>query len=109
MFPLSCGPVLNWFPGRSMDFGFGQGNEGIYVVGAVLAPMRSWLRDAFPPMILEPGLDLIGIESQEPPEFQVRDCALLGPEIKRRTLDPKAFRQCGDVQVLLHRYVYDPS
>jgi hypothetical protein len=54
-------------------------------------------------VILEPNLDLIGIESQEPAELQVRDRALLGPGIERRTLDPKALRQRGDVQELLHR------
>jgi hypothetical protein len=58
---------------------------------------------------LEPNLDLIGIEPQESAELQVRDRALLGPGIERRTLDSKALRQCGDIQVLLHRYVYDPS
>ena len=63
--PLSCGPVLVWFPAtRSIGFTFGLGNKGIYVVGAVLAPVRRWLWDAIPPMILEPGLDLIGIEPQ---------------------------------------------
>ena len=37
------------------------------------------------------------------------DCALLGPGIERRTLNPKALRQSGDVQVLLHQSVHDPS
>ena len=80
--PLSCGPVLVWFPvGRSIDRALGLGNQGIYVVDAVPAPGRSRLWDAFPPMILEPGLDLVGIEPQEPPELQVRDRALLRPDI----------------------------
>ena len=65
MFPLSCGPVLVWFPaGRSIGFGLGPGNEVIYVVGAVPAPGQNWLWDAFPSMIVEPGLDLIGVEPQ---------------------------------------------
>lgn len=54
-------------------------------------------------MILEPGLDLIGIESQEPAELHVRNHALLGPGIERGRLDHEAFCQCGDTQVLLHR------
>jgi hypothetical protein len=108
--PLSCGPVLVWFPAtRSIDVSFGRRNEGIYAVGAVLAPVRCWLWDAISPMILEPGLDLIGIESQEPAELHVRNRALLGPGIERRMLDQEAFRQCSDIQVLLHRSVYDLS
>jgi hypothetical protein len=47
-----------------MDLALSLGNEGIYVVGAVPATGRSWLWGAFPPMILEPGFDLIGIEPQ---------------------------------------------
>src|SRR6185436_3624904 len=37
--PLSCGPVLVWFPvARGIDRALGLGNEGVYVVSAVSVP-----------------------------------------------------------------------
>src|SRR6185436_20495846 len=108
--PLSCGPVLVWFPvAGSIDLTFGLGNQDIYVVDVVPAMERHWRWGYFLPVGLEPRLDLVGIEPQEPSEFEIWDGALLGPSIQRRTLDLKALRQCGDIQVLLHRYVYNPS
>lgn len=64
-FPLSCGPVLVWFPAtRSIGFTFGLGNQVIYVIRTVPAAVGGWRWSGIAPLILEPGLDLIGVEAQ---------------------------------------------
>jgi hypothetical protein len=60
-FPLSCGPVLVWFPAtRSIGFTFGLGNQVIYVIRTV--PASAWSWSGIAPLIVEPGLNLIGVE-----------------------------------------------
>ena len=102
--PLSCGPVLVWFPvERSIDLSFGLGNQGVYAIGARPVPARSGLWGGLPSVGVEPGRNLIGVEAQQPSELEMWDAALLRPGVERRTLDPEALRQCGYVKAVLHQ------
>jgi hypothetical protein len=56
---------LVWFPAtRSIGFTFGLGNQVIYVIGAMPASAGRWSWSGIAPLIVEPGLDLVGIEPQ---------------------------------------------
>jgi hypothetical protein len=97
--PLSCGPVLNWFPERSMDFGFGQGNEDIYAVGAVLAPIH-WARRGRRLELTsrQPRVNLLALKADDPVDLQRRYLPFGNPHINRRWLHQQPLRHLFDIQ-----------
>ena len=86
-----------------MNLAFGYSNQGVYAIGARSAPARSRLWGRLSPVGVEPALDFVGVEAQQPSELEVWNTALLRPSIERRTFDPETLRQCGDVEIVLHQ------
>ena len=55
-------PLFRIRPFPHPGLALGLGNDGIDVIGAVLASARSWLGSRFPPVGMEPRFDFIRIE-----------------------------------------------